>query len=68
MYSASHVDVDTVTCLLEFHEIAPLPSEKTNPEVDRRVSKHPTKSASVQPVSVMGFAPPENKPGVACSQ
>src|SRR5882724_6613186 len=58
IYSASQVDVDTVDCLLELHEISLLPRENAKPEVDHWVSKHLAKSASAQPTRVMGLVPP----------
>ena len=36
LYSASVLDSATVGCFLLLQEIAPLPREKTNPDVDRR--------------------------------
>ncbi len=50
IYSASKVDSATVGWRLEHQLMAPLPMLKTNPEVDRRVSRSPAQSASVLPV------------------
>ena len=36
LYSASMLDTANVGCFLMLQEIAPLPREKTNPDVDRR--------------------------------
>ena len=59
MYSALHVDMETVAWCLELQEIAPLPSEKMNPEVDHWVSRQPEKSVLTHPVNVTGHVPPK---------
>ena len=59
MYSALHVDVETIAWPLELQEIAPLPSEKANLDVEHQVSRQPAKSASTHLVSVTGCVPPK---------
>ncbi|KAG0599654.1 hypothetical protein M758_12G169300 [Ceratodon purpureus] len=46
MYSASVVDKAIVGCLLQFHEMAPSPTKKTYPVVERRSFASPAQSAS----------------------
>jgi hypothetical protein len=46
IYSASHDDVAGEACFFELQEMAPPPSIKTNPEVDRRSSKSLAQSES----------------------
>ncbi len=49
MYSVSQLDNATVGCRLEDQLIAPLPKLNKNPEVNLRVSRSPSQSASVYP-------------------
>ena len=45
-YSASALDLDTVVCRLEDHEMRELPRNTQKPYMERRVSGHPAQSAS----------------------
>ena len=45
-YSASTVDLERVLCFLLIHEISDVPKNMHQPNVDLRVSGHPTQSAS----------------------
>ena len=51
-YSASTLDLDTVFCRLDDHEMREDPRKMQKPEVDRRVSGHPAQSASEYTVIV----------------
>ena len=51
-YSASALDLDTVFCHLDDHEMREDPRKTQKPEVDRRVSGHPAQSASEYAVIV----------------
>jgi hypothetical protein len=45
-YSASALDLDTVVCRLDDHEMREEPRKMQNPDVDRLVSGQPAQSAS----------------------
>ena len=57
MYSASVLDVATVACFLELHEISPEPRLKAYPDMDQRVSLHAPLSKSTQPVRLISRPP-----------
>ena len=52
-YSASALDLETVVCRLEDHEMRELPRMTQKPDVERRVSGQPAQSASEYAVSVV---------------
>ena len=54
LYSASVLDLATVGCFLEFHEIKLFPRYIRNPLVDRRSELSPAQSASLNEVSDIG--------------
>ena len=53
MYSAYVLDSATIGCFLLLQETAPLPREKTNPDVDHLSVLYLAQSASVYPSSRM---------------
>lgn len=53
MYSASQLDVATVACFLELHEMAPCPMKNAYPDTDLCVSMSDAKSESAEPCSVI---------------
>jgi hypothetical protein len=46
LYSASVLDLDTVSCFLALHDIRFGPKNMAKPPVDRLSSRHPAQSAS----------------------
>ena len=63
MYSASVLDVATVSCFFELHKMSPEPRLNAYPEMDRSVSLHAPQSESTQPVKVISRLP---KTSVQC--
>ena len=63
-YSASALERDTVVCRFEDHETSELPKKMQNPDVERRVSGHPARSASEYAVIVGVAAVPSWTPSV----
>ena len=57
MYSASVLDVATVACFLELHEISPEPRLKVYPDMDQHVSVHAPQSESTQPMRLISGPP-----------
>src|SRR6185437_13876339 len=57
IYSASVLEVATIGCFADFHEMAPRYRVNRYPEVDLRESLSPAQSESVKPNAVMPVIP-----------
>ena len=54
LYSNSELDLETVVCFLDFHEMREEPKNTQNPETDRLVVGQLAQSESAKPASLTG--------------